>query len=347
MATRSCSTKTRSVRGAGRNPTRACPRRKIQSRKLPDLQGIRQIRGQRDLRTQGRRRSIHHADRQANEIAPGHFQGDLGLGVQRLHRRDPRNSERHRAVAFRHHLQHRALHRCCHVPVRARFAARVEGERGARLRQLVARGVLGVARRVQRALGGAQREAGLLARRLRDEAFLGEPRLALEIGLCLVALGGVLERLRPGAREQRLHRADAPLQLARGARVEECRRGGREQREHLALVDRVAGSQRNALQAPGERRRNHVALAHTRLAVVRHGLLESTARRWRGLDVDRARAQRPGRYRHQRHDADRQQNPVSSCHSRVFSTATRSRLSMRLRTMRALITPAATTTAPE
>jgi hypothetical protein len=138
----------------------------------------------------------------------------------------------------------------------------------------------------------------------------------------------------------------ARLQLAHGARVEERGLGGREQRHRLALLHDVAGFEAHALDAPGERRGDDVAVAHARLAVVGNGLLEKPVRHLGGLDRHRARLQRPGDERAHHHGEGCEGDLVAGLHSRVFSTPTRSRLSMRLRTMSALTMPAPTTTAP-
>jgi len=75
------------------------------------------------------------------------------------------------------------------------------------------------------------------------------------------------------------------------------------------------------------------------------GLAAGVARRRRLLGGERREGQHAGDERGQHDQGRREQDLVAGLHSRVFNTPTRSRLSMRLRTMRALITPAAATTA--
>jgi hypothetical protein len=141
--------------------------------------------------------------------------------------------------------------------------------------------------------------------------------------------------------------AEPLAQLALGARVQKSGCGRREQRHHLPLSHRVARVQGDAFHAPGERRGDDVAVAYARLAIVHDGLLERPAPDLGGFHRDRLRAQRPGGERGHGEQGHRQQDLVACLHSRVFRTPTMSRLSIRLRTMSALTTPAATTTAPE
>jgi hypothetical protein len=210
----------------------------------------------------------------------------------------------------------------------------------------VPRGVFRELRRLDRPLGGAQRQFGLLARGGGEEPFFEQPCLALEVGLCLIALRHDARDLGLGAQMLRFGRADARLQLPDGTRIEQRGRGRHEQRHHLPALDRVARLEPDPLEVPGERSGDEVALAHPRLAVVRHRLLEHAFPDRRQLDRHRRRPQRPHRHRGDRREEDAQRHLVACLHSRVFRTATRSRLSMRLRTINALATPAAATTAP-
>ena len=87
------------------------------------------------------------------------------------------------AFAFLDDLEHRSRDRRGDLPLRARLATAIAGERRARLLEFVSRGFFGEARRLDRALGGAQRELGLLAGGGGNEPFLEQLRLPVEVGL--------------------------------------------------------------------------------------------------------------------------------------------------------------------
>ena len=196
--------------------------------------------------------------------------------------------------------------------------------------------------------------------------------LALELDLLLRVLEALLRRepllrergrarqVRPGLRERDgraldrrlraqllgLDHAEALDEPGLRAHVEESRRARHQRGHQRAVLHFVADLERDAQQAPCERGRDDVALAHARLAVLVDGLHERAARDGHHVHVDRRRQECP----HQRTGAGRRQQQPQSArdpesvhrHSRVFRTATRSSVSMRRRTISALTQPAAT-----
>ena len=111
--------------------------------------------------------------------------------------------------------------------------------------------------------------------------------------------------MRVDARRRLASRAlDARLQLAPRALVEHARQRRRQRRHHRAGGHRVALTQRDARQLPGQRCRDHVAIGQPRLAVLVDRGLEAALRHRREFDLHRPWCECP-RQRNRQSDGER------------------------------------------
>ena len=123
--------------------------------------------------------------------------------------------------------------------------------------------------------------------------------LPSQLGLGEPELGGHLLAARLGLREGRLGAREPGHGFGARARIEERRRRRDELGDDgLVREDRVAGAQRRAQEAPGDRGADRVALAHARAPVVVHRDAQPPALHAAGVHEDGRRLERA----HEDHD---------------------------------------------
>ena len=191
-------------------------------------------------------------------------------------------------------------------------------------------------RRALVSLGHAHGEFGVFER-------LDRRHFAPRQGPGAVEIVRRLQRLRPrtldhglGAFPARLGGAQSSFRLAAAALIEERRRRGQNRGHDVIDVHGVACLEPDPSQPASQGRRHDIAFADPRLAVLVDGRDEFALGDRRGLDRNRPRRHRPDAEPQTRQDNQRRQDAAEGDlhgQSRVLRTATRSRRSMRRRTV--------------
>ena len=330
----------------------------------------------------GERRRLHaaHAPLQHARATPAFdAHGTARAHLQRIGGQQRRHHFELRGVA---HLDQHGAQRH-HTFADLRHAQHTAGDGGQHLEGLASRGAAGALHYVERSAGLGQigaghllflhRGVGVFFCRLQRQAIGVEPRgghkaLLRQLFAAPQVVAGL--RLRhPAAFDAHgsalhigLGGRDAGLLLAQAALVQQGRHGGGDARHHVARLHRIALTQRNARQPPGQRGRDAVAVAQAGLCVFIDACLEAALHHGGGLHLQRTGCKCPRQQCAQQHQRTHTQHQrffciamslllalfalLAAAYSRVLSAPTMSSRSICRRTTRALARPAATTHNP-